>query len=219
MQILFMVRIFLIIGLAVITACNNKKNTQNFTKSKEIDNTENHKRISSETVDTNIIAVKLMMVIKKANTDEMMALQLTNNSDIDFAAMMKVHNMGTIKMAQLEINKGTDRELKSIAQKINDDQKRQLGELNKIISKHSLGTGDESFYDELMNQMNNMEKDHSGSLDKFYAETMITHLRRAVDMARAYIKFGTQEEQLKKLAKRIITDRQRQIHDLQTWLN
>ncbi len=61
-----MVRIFLIISLAVIiAACNNNKNTQAGKKSRQIDNTENHKRFTSETVDTNIIAVKLMMSFQK----------------------------------------------------------------------------------------------------------------------------------------------------------
>jgi uncharacterized protein (DUF305 family) len=73
-----------------------------------------------------------------------------------------------------------------------------------------------------MGQMNNMkmdmDMDHSGSIDKQFAQMMVPHHQGAIDMARAYLKSGAHEEKLKTLANKLITDQQKEIQELQAWL-
>ena len=50
---------------------------------------------------------KSMMSMMQENMGQMKAVQSTGNPDNDFAALMKVHHMGALDMAQIEISRGT----------------------------------------------------------------------------------------------------------------
>ena len=58
-----------------------------------------------------------------------MQVKPTGDSDRDFAAMMIPHHQGAIDMARVELQHGKDPELRRMAQKIIDDQEREIAEL------------------------------------------------------------------------------------------
>ena len=162
-----------------------------------------------------------MMDMMNKNMQDMKAVQSSNNPDNDFAALMKVHHMGALEMAQAEVAQGQDPQLKQMAQKMIDEHQREIAELNTFLSGHNAHGGGDAFYKEVMGQMNNMkmDMDHSGSIDKQFAQMMIPHHQGAIDMARAYLKSGAHEEKLKTMANKIITDQQKEIQELQAWLS
>jgi uncharacterized protein (DUF305 family) len=133
---------------------------------------------------------------------------------------MKVHHMGALEMAQVEVAQGQDPQIKQMAQKMIDAQQREIAELNTFLSGHQAHGGGESFYNDVMGKMNNMkmDMDHSGSVDKQFVQMMIPHHQGAIDMAKAYLKSGAHEEKLKTMANKIIVDQQKEIQELQTWL-
>ena len=145
----------------------------------------------------------------------------TDNPDNDFAAMMKTHHMGALEMAQVEVAQGQDPQLKQMAQKMIDAQQQEIAQLNSFLSGHQAHGGGDAFHKAVMSQMNNMkmDMDHSGSIDKQFAQMMIPHHQGAIDMAKAYLKAGAHEEQLKTMANKIIADQQKEINELQTWLS
>jgi len=162
-----------------------------------------------------------MMDMMTKNMQEMKSLQSTGNPDNDFAAMMKIHHIGALDMAQAEVAQGTDAQLKEMAQRMIDAQQKEIAELNTFLSGHKAHGGGDAFYKEVMAQMNNMkmEMDHSGSVDKQFAQMMIPHHQGAIDMSKAYIKSGAHEEKLKTMANKIIADQQKEIGELQGWLD
>lgn len=172
------------------------------------------------TIDTTAMAGQSMMSLMHANMDQMKAIPSTGNPDNDFAALMKVHHMGALEMAQLELAKGADPQLKQMAQKMLNDQQREIAELNTFLSGHQAHGGGEVFYKDVMGQMNNMkmDMDQSGSVDKQFVQMMIPHHQGAIDMAKAYLKAGAHEEKLKTMANKIIEEQQKEIQELQTWL-
>jgi uncharacterized protein (DUF305 family) len=65
-----------------------------------------------------------------------MSMKMTGNADRDFAMMMIPHHQGAIDMAKAELQHGDDPELKKMAQKIIDDQQKEIAELKAWLAKH-----------------------------------------------------------------------------------
>ncbi|RYZ49964.1 MAG: DUF305 domain-containing protein [Sphingobacteriales bacterium] len=170
--------------------------------------------------DTAGMSGKSMMGLMQGNMDQMKAMPSTGNPDNDFAGLMKIHHMGAIEMAQLELAQGTDSEIKAMAQKMLDAQQGEVAQLNSFLSGHQAHGGGDAFYKKVMGQMNSMkmDMDHSGSVDKHFVQMMISHHQGAIDMAKAYQETGAHEAQLKTMAGKITTDQQREIQELQGWL-
>ncbi len=211
-----MKKYFLIIALAGLVACGNNEN-DNHTMH-DSTKTENHE---SHTGDTSAGSDKSMMQLMQENMDQMKAIKSTGNPDNDFAALMKVHHMGALEMAQVEVAKGSDPQIKEMAQKMIADQQKEIAELNTFLSGHNAHGGGDSFYKEVMAKMNSMtmEMDHSGSIDKQFVQMMIPHHQGAIDMANAYLKAGAHEPKMKTMANNIIAAQQKEIKDLQQWLS
>ncbi len=98
---------------------------------------------------------------------------------------------------------------------------KEIAELNTFLSGHNAHGGGDAFYKEVMGQMNNMKTDidQSGSFDKQFAQMMIPHHQGAIDMSKSYLKSGAHEEKLKTMANKIIAEQQKEIDELQAWLN
>ncbi len=66
----------------------------------------------------------------------MMGRRMTGDADRDFASMMIAHHQGAIDMARVELQHGKDPDLKAMAQKVIDDQSREIKELQDWLSRH-----------------------------------------------------------------------------------
>src|SRR3546814_9221320 len=65
--------------------------------------------------------------------DMMNEMEQTGDPDHDFAAMMRMHHQGAIDMAEQELASGNDDQMRSIAQRIIDEQKAEI----EIIDRKS----------------------------------------------------------------------------------
>ena len=211
------------VSSAILFACSNDNSGtashhDSTSHSSTAENTANNAQ--TQTTTANPASYASMMDMMNKNMQDMKAVQSTGNPDNDFAALMKVHHMGALEMAQAEVANGTNAELKAMAQKMVDAQQQEIAELNTFLSGHEAHGGGDVFYKEVMSQMNNMkmDMDHSGSVDKQFAQMMIPHHQGAIDMSSAYLKAGAHEEKLKTMANKIIADQQKEIAQLQTWL-
>lgn len=213
-----MKKILFTAGLATsLMACNNdaKETTVNTTDSASH---EAHK--TDMTTDTSGMAGKSMMSAMQEMMDNMNGMQSSGNPDNDFASMMKAHHMAAIEMAQMEVAKGTDAQVKQMAQKMIDDQQKEVAEFNTFLAGHSAHGGGDAFHKEAVTIMNNMkmDADHAGSIDKQFVQMMIPHHQGAIEMSRAYLKNGAHEEKLKTMANNIISAQQKEITELKSWL-
>jgi uncharacterized protein (DUF305 family) len=66
---------------------------------------------------------------------------MTGDTDQDFAIMMREHHKGAIDMARTELEHGKDPELKSLAQKVIEDQSREIKQLDEWLERHPAGSG------------------------------------------------------------------------------
>jgi uncharacterized protein (DUF305 family) len=211
--------------LVIVAAACSNEGTKNSSSSDSASTTtvETPVTTPSENTATNATpttgGANLMDMMNK-NMQEMKAMQSSGNPDNDFAAMMKVHHMGALEMAQAEVAQGTDAEMKAMAQKMIDEQQKEIAELNTFLSGHQAHGGGDAFHKEVMAQMSSMkmDMDHSGSFDRQFAQMMIPHHQGAIDMSKAYLKSGAHEEKLKTMANKIIADQQKEIGELKAWL-
>lgn len=66
----------------------------------------------------------------------MMGRRMTGDADRDFASMMIAHHQGAIDMARVELQHGKDPALKAMAQKVIDDQSKEIKDLQDWLSQH-----------------------------------------------------------------------------------
>ncbi|MFS2008750.1 DUF305 domain-containing protein [Azospirillum sp. CT11-132] len=75
-----------------------------------------------------------MQSMQKMNRD--MRKPMTGNADQDFARMMAAHHQGAIDMARVELQYGKDPDLKAMAQKMVDDQTKEVQQLQDWLKQH-----------------------------------------------------------------------------------
>ena len=65
----------------------------------------------------------------------MMRGMMAEDADVAFACAMIPHHQSAIDMAKVDLQHGDDDEMKQMAQKIIDDQTREIGELIQLIEE------------------------------------------------------------------------------------
>jgi len=63
-------------------------------------------------------------------------MKMTGDQDYDFAKMMLMHHEQGVKMAQKELDKGKDPEMRDAAKKIVEAQKKEIAEFEKWLAAH-----------------------------------------------------------------------------------
>jgi uncharacterized protein (DUF305 family) len=67
---------------------------------------------------------------------EMDSMKTTGDTDHDFAMMMKMHHQQALDMAKIEVEQGKSAEMKAMARKIIEAQKKEIAEFDKWLRKH-----------------------------------------------------------------------------------
>ena len=66
----------------------------------------------------------------------MQDMPISGDTDRDFAAMMKMHHQGAIDMSQMELKSGKDPEMRAMAKRIVEAQKKEIKEFEQWLAKH-----------------------------------------------------------------------------------
>jgi uncharacterized protein (DUF305 family) len=66
-----------------------------------------------------------------------MGMLMSGDPDVDFARMMIPHHQGAVDMARSELEHGKDAQLRQMAQKIIEDQEREIATLKAWLAQHS----------------------------------------------------------------------------------
>lgn len=163
-----------------------------------------------------------MMALMHQMMNKMDTAQKTNDPEIDFARMMRMHHQGAIDMSNLELQQGKNDSMKRTAQKIIDEQQAEIQQFNTILASLTVDNSDPAF---TMEQIENMMKGGktadvqliTGDIDNDFATLMIGHHQSAIDNASAYLHHGN-NAQLKMMATNIIMSQTKEIQELAEWL-
>lgn len=157
-----------------------------------------------------------------AMMQEMHKTKPTGNNDVDFSVMMMEHHRGAVEMSKVEIAKGTNADLKKFGQQVINDQEKEIVFMENLVKNASPAKDANSaeFLKAMDQSMLTMMKDSTevyNNIDRDFAAQMIPHHQSAVDMARAYLKFGKNKE-LVTLCNNIISSQSKEIEWLGKWL-
>lgn len=201
-------------------------NTNNKTTKNEVDNSMTHKMQtdsmnSGEMQMDNSIMQSLNSTMRKMND-----MKMTGDFDLDFGNMMIIHHQAAIDMSEVEIAKGTDRQMKTMAQNIVTAQKAEIEQLNQFVknyktqeTKKMSGEMNNELSEKMKAMMDKMKSmQMTGNTDKDFAMMMKFHHESAVKMAEDELLHGKQYE-IKKMAQKMITDQNKEITDFQVWLS
>lgn len=163
-----------------------------------------------------------MMTVMHDMMAEMQTMKMTQDPDIDYAEMMKMHHMGAIEMAELELRSGNNSEMKAMAQAIVDAQKKEINQLDSFLATSTPTTMNMEFHMQMMEGMERMGKQAdlqiiNGNIDQDFATLMIGHHQSATEMAQMQLLMG-KSTQLKSLSSMIIEEQNKEITQFQTWL-
>lgn len=183
----------------------------------------------TDTMDMNKTDMKMdnkMMQSMNSTMTKMKDMKMTGNFDIDFADMMMMHHQAAIDMSEVEVSKGNDAMMNTMAQNIITAQKAEIEQMQQFVKNFKMPEAKMEkgeMHNELsaamkmmMDTMMNMSI--SGNTDKDFAMMMIAHHQTAVTMAKDEISHG-KHSQLKKMAQKIISDQTKEINDFNNWLS
>lgn len=157
----------------------------------------------------------------------MKALKMTANPDHDFASMTIEHHKGAIAMCDIELQSGKDENTKSKALKMKEAQEKELKVLQAFTEKHKVEghqnhaemSKEDPFSKKMIKNMQTMENKMktmkmTGDVDKDFSKMMIEHHKDGIEMAKAEVAHGKNQE-MKSMAQKMMQEQQKDINELQ----
>ena len=207
--------------MSSLFSCNNNSDTVTTEDSIHSSTHDTMSNMGSDTMSHDNINSGMMSSMQ-SSMQKMQGMNMTGEFDVDFANMMIEHHQGGIDMAEMEIAQGKDEKMKSMAQKISTDQKKEQQELRDFLSgykpsdmKHGEGELKKSM-SSAMDQMKSMQM--SGDTDKDFATMMMHHHEHGVAMAKMEVEHGMSSK-LKGMAQKSITKHNQEIKEFKNWLD
>ena len=71
----------------------------------------------------------------KSGMDNMQQMQMSGNTNRDFAVMMKIHHQQALDMAEMQLTHGKSPELKAMASQIISGQKKEIAQFDRWLAK------------------------------------------------------------------------------------
>ena len=146
------------------------------------------------------------------------SMKMTGDFDYDFANTMLMHHQSAVDMAKDVISKGSNAEVKTMAQNIVTAQEGEIAQLKNIIANYKMPEMKKEngeAHNELGETMEKMETKmkgmaKTGNADKDFLMMMIPHHESAVDMAKEVMAKGSNAE-VKTMAQNIVTAQEAEI--------
>lgn len=207
-------RLLLMAGLlTIMNACNNPSANQPET-------THHDSAMHAQpAADTNNSGVKQLM---DSMMMKMHQQKNSGNNDIDYANMMLQHHQGAVDMARLQEDRGSNLVLKEFSRKIIADQQKEIAMMAEFISRNAATASPNNAVfkmamDSSMQIMMQADVNIYNDIDKDFVAQMIIHHQSAIDMANAYLQYGTNSE-LRKLSQDIMASQGGEIRWLKEWI-
>ena len=161
-----------------------------------------------------------------AETHSMGAMKMTGDFDLDFANTMMVHHQSAVDMAKDIIAKGSNAEVKAIAQNIVTAQEGEIAQFKNITANYKMPEMKKEAseaHNELGETMEKMETEmkgmtKTGNADKDFLMMMIPHHKSAVTMGEDELSHGKNLE-LKKMAQKIMDEQTKEIKQFEMLLS
>lgn len=212
----------LLVSSYTMQSCNNSSSDSS---KKKTDSSTNQMAKSDSMDHGNMQMDKDMMASMDGMKNMMKDMKMTGDFDHDFATMMMAHHQGAVDMAKVEIAKGSNADMKAMAQSIVTAQEQEINEFKAILKDYKMPEmkkeGGE-MHNELAETMEKMDTKMkgvamTGNTDKNFVMMMLPHHESAVTMAEDELSHG-KNLALKKMAQKIIEEQSKEIKQFKSWL-
>ena len=146
--------------------------------------------------------------------------------DLQFIDTMTNHHQGAIEMAEMALKKSNNAELKAFAQKIIDDQKKEIAQMKDWREKWYAGKPEavnmqmpgmmDSMKMMAGDEMKKMEAASGKDFDVHFLDMMTPHHAGAVTMAKEALARAEHPE-IKTLANQVIKEQEAEIKEMADW--
>lgn len=170
------------------------------------------------------------MNMGNANMDHSMMMQSAPDAanqpyDLQFIDTMTQHHQGAVTMSQMAVQKAEHPELKQFAQKIIDDQQKEIGQMKEWRDKWFAGKPSALNMEMpgmAMGKM--MDSSHTSEMqamrgndfDLHFLSMMVPHHEGAISMAKEALE-KSEHPEIKNLAQQIIKAQQAEIDKMKGW--
>ena len=215
--------IALAFGMYFFTSCNNDKTT---TKTENMDTTK-MTDMKNDTMEKKMDMDGMnmdngLMSSMNAMMDKMSSMKMSGDFDLDYANMMIGHHQGALDMSNIELSKGADEKMKTMAKNIITKQTGDIAKLREFVQaykpsgmKHGEGVM-QKMHADMKSGMQGMQM--TGNTDKDFASMMIAHHEGGMKMSKAQVKNGMSAS-LKDMAKKGISHETKEIAEFKAWLS
>jgi uncharacterized protein (DUF305 family) len=151
------------------------------------------------------------------------SLALSGHADEDFALVMVRHHQAAIDLANLELQKGDDDGMKSIAQKILNTKTAEKDSMTLWLvgrnpTRNATGERFDSVMTATFEKYRNLDAVNiTGDADKDFAEVMTIHNKTTAEVGQSIVQLGHHDD-MKAWARQMAVDATQWNIDLQTWL-
>jgi uncharacterized protein (DUF305 family) len=139
-------------------------------------------------------------------------------SDVEFIDAMIPHHEMALEMTDMVLQKGSDVEVKAMAQAMKDAQATEIAEMKVIRTRLAGSAETTAHHDEhMMADMEKLAATSGAALDRLFLEEMLPHHAGAIKMAHEALPY-LEETELQVMANKIVYDQAREIGDIAAML-
>ena len=135
-----------------------------------------------------------------------------------WAAKMREHHRGAIEMTEPHVAQFQDAELRQMAQRTVEMQRKDIAELETWLQGHGEATGNVNPFAESEQRMHErMMAAGGGDLQQSWARKMIEHHRGGVEMSEAVLR-DAKDAEIRRMAQKTADAQRKDIQELERWL-
>lgn len=160
--------------------------------------------------------------------EDMDSAQDQGSAELDFLKGMIPHHRSAVEMSKSYLEyAGRDGKFKSLAENIISTQNKEIDQMNTMIERFQKTENQEpekeaAYLDAYRAMMDKHHSSHTGTetadLEAAFAQGMSMHHQMAVDMAEIILNY-TEDEELTAFANDIITQQEKEIEEMQSYLD
>lgn len=159
------------------------------------------------------------------------AARQANDADIIFARSIIAHHLGAIRMADIQLQSGSDPEMRKLAEDIIVTERNEILILQNWIESHNDSPTPHG--QNLQHQTDELRQEYADGLDDMtnqmmlgimspnpdiaFAQVMLPHHKGALAMAQVELRYGD-DDKIRHIADNIIDNQEGEIQFIQQWL-
>lgn len=173
-----------------------------------------------------VLALFTLIVLAGSPTSAQQNMKMSGSADVQFLDMMLMHHADGVKMAQMGVDKAQNAGVKSLGQKMKDDQQKDIAEMQKMRDSHFSGQPKQEMMPvkrremtmEMMmkmaeEDMQKLEAASGAEFDRTFLDVFMKHHQMAIDMSKEETSKGKNAE-VKKKAREIISKQTKEMAEM-----